>query len=61
MGHLLADPAVSTAQAGAATAVWTLAGSIAAMLFLVAHVAFALNAFGMIIASTSLTSEGRPD
>ena len=61
VGHLLADPAVSTANAGAATAVWTLAGSIAAMLFLVAHVAFALNAFGMILASTSPTSEGRPD
>ncbi|NBV80079.1 MAG: hypothetical protein EBR62_09535, partial [Verrucomicrobia bacterium] len=38
-----------------------LAGSLAALLLLVGHVAFAINAFGMILASTTPTSEGRHD
>lgn len=60
-GHQLADPAVSAAQVAAHAAPWALAGSLAALLLLVGHVAFAINAFGMILASTTPTSEGRHD
>jgi hypothetical protein len=38
-----------------------LAGSLSALLLLVGHAAFAFNAFGMILASSSPTSEGRHD
>ena len=61
-GHLLADAAVPAAQASAISLGWAAAaGSLAAILFLVGHVAFALNAFGMILSSTTPTSEGRQD
>ncbi len=48
-------------QPSAPSTPWALAGSVAAFLLLVGHVAFALNAFGMILASTTPTSEGRHD
>jgi len=62
VGHLLADAAVPAARASAISLGWAAAaGSLAAILFLVGHVAFALNAFGMILSSTTPASEGRHD
>jgi cbb3-type cytochrome oxidase subunit 1 len=60
-GQQLANPAVSAAQVAAQSAPWALAGSLAALLLLVGHFAFALNAFGMILSSTTPTSNGRSD
>lgn len=60
-GQQLANPAVSAAQVAAQSAPWALAGSLAALLMLVGHFAFALNAFGMILSSTTPTSDGRSD
>ena len=48
-------------QPSAPSTPWALAGSVAAFLLLVGHVAFALNAFGMILSSTTPTSDGRSD
>lgn len=51
-------------QTGALAAVpasWAAAGSLFAFLLLVGHVAFALNAFGMILSSKSAAPEGRSE
>ena len=60
-GKLLADASVSASQLVVADQAWVLAGTFFAVLFLVGHLAFALNAFGMIIKSKASASEGRPD
>jgi cytochrome c oxidase cbb3-type subunit 1 len=48
-GQLLADPAVAYADVLRAESSWFLVLKISAVLLLVGHVAFALNAFGMIL------------
>ena len=48
-GQLLANPAVAYADILRAGASWCLVLKISAVLLLVGHVAFALNAFGMIL------------
>ena len=48
-------------QPSAPSTPWALVGSVAAVRLLVGHVAFALNAFGMILSSTTPTSDGRSD
>ena len=48
-GQLLTDPAVAYADILLAGASWCLVLKISAVLLLVGHVAFALNAFGMIL------------
>ena len=48
-GQLLANPAVAYADVLRAESSWFLVLKISAVLLLVGHVAFALNAFGMIL------------
>jgi len=58
-GQLLANPAVAYADILRAGASWCLVLKISAVLLLVGHVAFALNAFGMILKAPAPT--GRHD
>ena len=60
-GKQLADASVSFQQAAKAGATWNYALSVSAVLLLVGHVAFALNAFGMILKSSAPASAGRHD
>jgi uncharacterized membrane protein len=59
-GHQLLNPAVTMTQVGSASLAF--AGSIFAVLFLIGHLAFALNAFSMIFSSSAPTaSEAQSD
>jgi cytochrome c oxidase cbb3-type subunit 1 len=60
-GQLLADPAVAYADVLRAESSWFLVLKISAVLLLVGHVAFALNAFGMILKSSAPAAAGRHD
>jgi len=60
-GKLLADSAVSLQQVVKAGSAWNFVLIVSAVLLLVGHVAFALNAFGMILKSSAPASEGRHD
>ena len=60
-GKQLADASVSFQQVAAAGANWNYVLSVSAVLLLVGHVAFALNAFGMILKSSAPASSGRHD
>ena len=60
-GKHLADATVSFQQVAKAGSTWTYVLSVAAVLLLVGHVAFALNAFGMILKSSAPASAGRHD
>ncbi len=59
-GHQLLNPAVTMTQVGSASLAF--AGSIFSVLFLIGHLAFALNAFSMIFSSSAPTaSEAQSD
>ena len=58
-GQLLANPAVAYADVLRAGSAWCLVLKISAVLVLVGHVAFALNAFGMILKAPA--PQGRHD
>jgi cytochrome c oxidase cbb3-type subunit 1 len=58
-GKQLADASVSLQQVAKAGSSWNLALVVSAVLLLVGHVAFALNAFGMILKSSAPASAGR--
>ena len=60
-GQLLANPAVAYADVLRAGSAWCLVLKISAVLVLVGHVAFALNAFGMILKSSAPADSGRHD
>ena len=60
-GLLLANPAVAYADVLRAGSSWCLVLKISAVLVLVGHVAFALNAFGMILKSSAPADSGRHD
>ena len=60
-GQLLANPAIAYADILRAGSSWCLVLKISAVLLLVGHVAFALNAFGMILKSSAPASSGRHD
>jgi cytochrome c oxidase cbb3-type subunit I len=60
-GQLLANPAVAFADVLRAGSSWCLLLKISAVLVLVGHVAFALNAFGMILKSSAPADSGRHD
>ncbi len=60
-GQLLANPAVAFADVLRAGSSWCLVLKISAVLVLVGHVAFALNAFGMILKSSAPADSGRHD
>ena len=60
-GQLLANPAVAYADVLRAGSAWCLVLKISAVLVLVGHVAFALNAFGMILKSSVPADAGRHD
>jgi cytochrome c oxidase cbb3-type subunit 1 len=60
-GQLLANPAVAYADVLRAGSSWCLVLKISAVLVLVGHVAFALNAFGMILKSSAPADSGRHD
>lgn len=60
-GQLLANPAVAYADVLRAGSSWCLVLMISAVLVLVGHVAFALNAFGMILKSSAPADSGRHD
>jgi len=60
-GQLLANPAVAYADVLRAGSAWCLVLKISAVLVLVGHVAFALNAFGMILKSSAPADAGRHD
>jgi cytochrome c oxidase cbb3-type subunit 1 len=60
-GQLLANPAVAYADVLRAGSYWCLVLKISAVLVLVGHVAFALNAFGMILKSSAPADSGRHD
>jgi len=60
-GKQLADPAVPYAQVLTASAGLASVSLLFALLLLVGHVAFALNAFGMILKSSAPAAEGRHD
>ena len=60
-GKQLADASVSFQQVAKAGSAWNYALSVSAVLLLVGHVAFALNAFGMILKSSAPASAGRHD
>jgi cytochrome c oxidase cbb3-type subunit I len=60
-GQLLANPAVAFADVLRAGSSWCLVMKISAVLVLVGHVAFALNAFGMILKSSAPADSGRHD
>ena len=58
-GKQLADASLSLQQVAKAGSSWNLALVVSAVLLLVGHVAFALNAFGMILKSSAPASAGR--
>ena len=58
-GKQLADASVSFQQVAKAGSSWNFALIVSAVLLLVGHVAFALNAFGMILKSSAPASAGR--
>ncbi len=60
-GKQLADVTVSFQQVAKAGSSWNVALSVSAVLLLVGHLAFALNAFGMILKSFAPASAGRHD
>ncbi len=60
-GKQLADASVSLPQVAKAGAAWQYVLTVSAVLLLVGAVAFALNAFGMILKSSAPASEGRHD
>ena len=60
-GKQLADASVSLAQVAKVGSAWNAALIVSAILLLVGHVAFALNAFGMILKSSAPASAGRHD
>lgn len=60
-GQLLANPALAYADALRAGSSWCFVLMISAVLVLVGHVAFALNAFGMILKSSAPADSGRHD
>ena len=60
-GKLLADAAVGFQQVVKAGSAWNFVLTVSAVLLLVGHVAFALNAFGMILKSSAPASEGLHD
>ncbi len=60
-GQLLVNPAVASADVLRAESSWFLVLTISAVLLLVGHVAFALNAFGMILKSSAPADAGRHD
>jgi cytochrome c oxidase cbb3-type subunit 1 len=60
-GKQLADASVSFQQAAKAGSAWNHVLTVSAVLLLVGHLAFALNAFGMILKSSAPASEGRHD
>ena len=60
-GQLLANPAGAYADVLRAGSAWCLVLKISAVLVLVGHVAFALNAFGMILKSSVPADAGRHD
>ena len=60
-GQLLANPAVAYADVLRAESSWFFVLTISAVLLLVGHVAFALNAFGMILKSSAPAASGRHD
>ncbi|NBV52637.1 MAG: hypothetical protein EBR83_03770 [Verrucomicrobia bacterium] len=60
-GKQLADASISFQQVAKAGAAWNVALTVSAVLLLVGHVAFALNAFGMILKSSAPASAGRHD
>jgi cytochrome c oxidase cbb3-type subunit 1 len=60
-GKQLADASVSVQQIAKSTTSWNTVLSVSAVLLLVGHIAFALNAFGMILKSSAPASAGRHD
>lgn len=58
-GKQLADASVSFQQVAKAGSSWNFALIVSAVLLLLGHVAFALNAFGMILKSSAPASAGR--
>jgi cytochrome c oxidase cbb3-type subunit 1 len=60
-GKQLADVTVSFQQVAKLGSVWNTVLSVSAVLLLVGHLAFALNAFGMILKSFAPASAGRHD
>ena len=60
-GKQLADATLSFQQILKAGSAWHYLLTVSAVLLLVGHVAFALNAFGMILKSSAPASEGRHD
>jgi hypothetical protein len=60
-GKQLADAAVTFQQVAKAGYAWNFTLSVSAILLLVGHVAFALNAFGMILKSSAPAESGRHD
>ena len=60
-GKQLADASVSFQQIAKSTTSWNTVLSVSAVLLLVGHIAFALNAFGMILKSSAPASAGRHD
>jgi cytochrome c oxidase cbb3-type subunit 1 len=60
-GQRLADASVKLADVARAGAAWNHVLSVSAVLLLIGHVAFALNAFGMILKSSAPASAGRHD
>lgn len=60
-GKSLADASVTSAQLVQSEKDWAIYGTIFAALFLVGHLAFALNAFGMILKSKAPATPGQFD
>ena len=60
-GKQLADASLSLQQVTQSTRTWNYVLSVSAVLLLVGHLAFALNAFGMILKSSAPASAGRHD
>jgi cytochrome c oxidase cbb3-type subunit 1 len=60
-GQLLANPAVAYGDVLRSESSWFFVLTISAVLLLVGHLAFALNAFGMILKSSAPAESGRHD
>jgi cytochrome c oxidase cbb3-type subunit 1 len=60
-GQLLANPAVAYVEVLRSESSWFFVLTISAVLLLVGHLAFALNAFGMILKSSAPAESGRHD
>lgn len=61
VGCKLADVAIPYGEVVQGETTWFFVLLIAAVLLLIGHVAFALNAFGMILKSSAPAAEGQPD